>query len=257
MRQRSGDGAADDGLREGTDSRLRFSVGTAGTYTLRARTLSGVEGISSAFTLAPPTAPAKAPSDGIRTSIARPSIHEVWSTYVRTLIAAIIEQGSVRLLVEEHRITHVMNAVDPRFVMPIFDGALAAGADYLDMAMSLSKPHPERPYEEAGVKLGDEQFAKAGEWEAAGRLATILRDERADVALVPLLVDGAGDTASQGQQLRTGRAAVIDEHERLFFVTTRISHAFSFPSALFNQPSGRNFYPISIRVTLNIFKFLF
>ena len=23
----------------------------------------------------------------------------------------------------EHRITHVMNAVDPRFVMPIFDGA--------------------------------------------------------------------------------------------------------------------------------------
>ena len=29
-------------------------------------------------------------------------------------------------------------------------------------------PHPERPYEETGVKLGDEQFALAGEWEAAG-----------------------------------------------------------------------------------------
>ena len=29
--------------------------------------------------------------------------------------------------------------------MPIFDGALEAGADYLDMAMSLSQPHPERP----------------------------------------------------------------------------------------------------------------
>ena len=42
------------------------------------------------------------------------------------------------------RITHVMNAVDPRFVMPIFDGALAGGADYLDMAMCLSRPHPER-----------------------------------------------------------------------------------------------------------------
>ena len=39
-----------------------------------------------------------------------------------------------------------MNAVDPRFVMPIFDGAFAAGADYLDMAMSLSRPHPEPPY---------------------------------------------------------------------------------------------------------------
>ena len=76
-------------------------------------------------------------------------------------------------LVREHRITHVMNAVDPRFVMPIFDGAFAGGADYLDMAMSLSHPHPERPYEEVGVKLGDEQFAKAGEWEDAGRLALV------------------------------------------------------------------------------------
>jgi saccharopine dehydrogenase (NAD+, L-lysine forming) len=80
---------------------------------------------------------------------------------------------AVAALAREHRATHVMNAVDPRFVMPIFDGALAAGADYLDMAMSLSKPHPERPYEETGVKLGDEQFAKAGEWEAAGRLALV------------------------------------------------------------------------------------
>ncbi len=73
----------------------------------------------------------------------------------------------------EHRITHVLNAVDPRFVMPVFDGALAAGADYLDMAMSLSAPHPEAPYEKTGVKLGDQQFAKAHEWEAAGRLALV------------------------------------------------------------------------------------
>ena len=69
--------------------------------------------------------------------------------------------------------THVMNAVDPRFVMPIFNGALAAGADYLDMAMSLSHRHPERPYEECGVKLGDEQFDVAGAWESAGRLAVV------------------------------------------------------------------------------------
>ena len=69
--------------------------------------------------------------------------------------------------------THVMNAVDPRFVMPIFDGAHAGGADYLDMAMSLSHPHPERPYEEVGVKLGDEQFAKADDWEGDGRLALV------------------------------------------------------------------------------------
>jgi saccharopine dehydrogenase (NAD+, L-lysine forming) len=78
---------------------------------------------------------------------------------------------SVASLAREHRCTHVLNAVDPRFVMPLFDGAFAAGADYLDMAMSLSRPHPQSPYSEVGVKLGDEQFAKAGEWETAGRLA--------------------------------------------------------------------------------------
>ena len=81
------------------------------------------------------------------------------------------DADAVARLAREHGATHVMNAVDPRFVMPIFDGALAAGADYLDMAMSLSRPHPESPYSETGVKLGDEQFARAGEWEAAGRLA--------------------------------------------------------------------------------------
>ena len=79
----------------------------------------------------------------------------------------------VAALAREHDATHVFNAVDPRFVMPIFDGALAAGADYLDMAMSLSHKHPDKPYELTGVKLGDEQFAQAGEWEAAGRLALV------------------------------------------------------------------------------------
>jgi saccharopine dehydrogenase (NAD+, L-lysine-forming) len=69
--------------------------------------------------------------------------------------------------------TLVMNAVDPRFVMPIFDGALAAGVDYMDMANSLSLPHPTDPFLKPGVKLADEQLARAGEWEAAGRLALI------------------------------------------------------------------------------------
>ena len=58
------------------------------------------------------------------------------------------DADSVAALVRDHRGTHVMNAVDPRFVMPIFNGAYAAGADYLDMAMSLSQPHPERAVRE-------------------------------------------------------------------------------------------------------------
>jgi saccharopine dehydrogenase-like NADP-dependent oxidoreductase len=83
------------------------------------------------------------------------------------------DPASVADAVRRHRATHVMNAVDPRFVMPIFGGAFEAGADYLDMAMSLSHPHPERPYQVPGVKLGDEQFAASEQWEAAGRLALV------------------------------------------------------------------------------------
>ncbi|MFD2764164.1 saccharopine dehydrogenase family protein [Micromonospora eburnea] len=89
-------------------------------------------------------------------------------------VAAPLDASSaeaVAALCRDHRITHVLNAVDPRFVMPIFDGAFAAGADYLDMAMSLSHPHPTAPYAETGVKLGDDQFALAERWSAAGRLA--------------------------------------------------------------------------------------
>jgi saccharopine dehydrogenase-like NADP-dependent oxidoreductase len=91
-------------------------------------------------------------------------------------VAARVDASSaeaVTALCREHGITHVMNAVDPRFVMPIFEGARAAGADYLDMAMSLSRPHPEAPYAKTGVKLGDEQFAVADTWEADGRLALV------------------------------------------------------------------------------------
>jgi len=91
-------------------------------------------------------------------------------------VAAHVDASSaeaVAALARTHGATHVMNAVDPRFVMPIFDGAFAAGADYLDMAMSLSKPHPDRPYEETGVKLGDEQMAKAEEWTGSGRMALV------------------------------------------------------------------------------------
>jgi saccharopine dehydrogenase (NAD+, L-lysine-forming) len=70
-------------------------------------------------------------------------------------------------------ITHVLNAVDPRFVMPIFDAAFDAGATYLDMAMSLSEPDPDEPYAKTGVKLGDEQFAKEKEWKDRGLLALV------------------------------------------------------------------------------------
>src|SRR4051794_10308152 len=82
-------------------------------------------------------------------------------------------QRDVAALASSVKADVVVNACDPRFNMPIFDAALAAGADYLDMAMSLSTPHPSAPYAEPGVKLGDEQFAADARWRAAGRLALV------------------------------------------------------------------------------------
>ncbi len=92
------------------------------------------------------------------------------------LVAAKIDASdpdSVADVAKAHGITHVMNAVEPKFVPTIFAGALAAGADYMDMAMSLSEPHPTNPHSETGVKLGDDQFAQAPDWEKAGRLALV------------------------------------------------------------------------------------
>jgi saccharopine dehydrogenase-like NADP-dependent oxidoreductase len=83
------------------------------------------------------------------------------------------DPDNVAATARKHSVTHVMNAVEPKFVPTIFAGALAAGADYLDMAMSLSEPHPENPYSETGVKLGDDQFEQAPDWEKAGRLALV------------------------------------------------------------------------------------
>lgn len=83
------------------------------------------------------------------------------------------DENGVRAALAEHRCDVLFNATDPRFVMPLFNAALAAGTHYLDMAMSLSVPHPSRPFEECGVKLGDRQFELADRWAESGRLALV------------------------------------------------------------------------------------
>jgi saccharopine dehydrogenase-like NADP-dependent oxidoreductase len=82
------------------------------------------------------------------------------------------EQATVALLTG-HRCDVLMNATDPRFVMPLYSAALRAGTNYLDMAMSLSHPNQDEPYAKTGVKLGDDQFAMAAEWEESGKLALV------------------------------------------------------------------------------------
>ena len=83
------------------------------------------------------------------------------------------DEAATALLLTEYNCDVLMNATDPRFVMPLFRAALRAGAGYLDMAMSLSHPHAEQPYQRTGIKLGDDQFALDGEWQQAGQLALV------------------------------------------------------------------------------------
>src|ERR1035437_3550443 len=67
----------------------------------------------------------------------------------------------------------VLNACDPRFNEPIFAAAFEAKVTYLDMAMTLSHPHPEKPHELPGEMLGDLQLAQHEEWERDGILALV------------------------------------------------------------------------------------
>ena len=67
----------------------------------------------------------------------------------------------------------VLNACDPRFNEPIFGAAFEAKVTYLDMAMTLSHPHPQRPYELPGKMLGEHQLARHEAWEQAGLLALV------------------------------------------------------------------------------------
>jgi saccharopine dehydrogenase-like NADP-dependent oxidoreductase len=76
-------------------------------------------------------------------------------------------------LIGKTRADAVLNAVDPVFNVQIFDACFDAGVTYLDMAMTLSEPHPTEPYAKVGVKLGDYQFERAAEWEAKGLLALV------------------------------------------------------------------------------------
>lgn len=86
--------------------------------------------------------------------------------------------------------------------------------NYLDMAMSLSRPHPEHPYSEPGVKLGDDQFAMADEWESRGLLALV------GMGVEPGLADvfaryAADDLFSSVEEIgiRDGANLVVDGYE--------------------------------------------
>ena len=83
------------------------------------------------------------------------------------------DESALVALMRESRADAILNACDPRFNEPIFNAAHVARVTYLDMAMTLSKRHPQNPFSETGVMLGDLQFAAAEAWERAGQLALV------------------------------------------------------------------------------------
>ena len=83
------------------------------------------------------------------------------------------DQAAIEALVAKYGAGIIMNAVDPIFNKTIFDAAYNSGCTYLDMAMTLSSPHPTNPFEQCGEKLGDYQFSKTSQWEEKGLLAIL------------------------------------------------------------------------------------
>jgi len=83
------------------------------------------------------------------------------------------QQEKVEELARKYGVNFIMNAVDPVYNEKIFDAAFNVGANYMDMAMTLSKPHPDDPFNKPYIKLGDYQFERSKQWEEKGLLALV------------------------------------------------------------------------------------
>jgi len=81
--------------------------------------------------------------------------------------------SEIKALVQKYNIKLILNAVDPHFNELIFDTAYECGVNYMDCALTLSTPHPSKPFELCGKKLGDHQFDRAKDWENKGILALV------------------------------------------------------------------------------------
>jgi saccharopine dehydrogenase (NAD+, L-lysine forming) len=82
-------------------------------------------------------------------------------------------QQAIEDLAKKYGVDLIMNSVDPIFNKQIFDAAYNVRAKYMDMAMTLSEPHPTDPFNKPGIKLGDYQFDKARDWEKKNLLALV------------------------------------------------------------------------------------
>lgn len=90
---------------------------------------------------------------------------------VETLDAS--DKKQIVELARKHKVDLILNAVEPLFNEKIFDAAYQVGCNYMDMAMTLSAPHPDTPLVQCGIKLGDYQFDRAEKWVKKGLLALV------------------------------------------------------------------------------------
>ena len=82
-------------------------------------------------------------------------------------------QDQIEALAKKYKVDLIMNACDPLYNVPIFEAAYQVGCTYMDLAMTLSQPHPTDPFRKPGVKLGDYQFERSEMWEKKGLLALV------------------------------------------------------------------------------------
>ena len=99
----------------------------------------------------------------------------------------------------------------PRFTMPIFSGAPGRRCPLPGHGDVIVATAPDEPCTLTGVKLGDEQFAMAAEWEASGKLA-VLASEPAPQRRDGAVLFAVAEERPQAQTLADPRRTPARDH---------------------------------------------
>jgi saccharopine dehydrogenase (NAD+, L-lysine-forming) len=82
-------------------------------------------------------------------------------------------RSNVEELIRRARPDIVVNACDPRLNPPIFDACFSEKVHYMDLAMTLSEPHPTDPNHTPGKILGSDELSADERWRERGLLALV------------------------------------------------------------------------------------
>lgn len=75
------------------------------------------------------------------------------------------KKADIIRVAKKYDVDLILNSCDPSFNEVIFDAAYEAEKNYLDMAMTLSEPHPTEPFSKINKVFGDYQFAQNEKWQ--------------------------------------------------------------------------------------------